>query len=98
MIKRNIGVLFSLKYSLAPIFVVLTSCHAAPRDPVIDKMKANVFIASSAVDTDLSVRLCDVYPDGKSYLIAEGILRLRYRHSLEKTEPFAPGKIEKVTV
>ena len=45
------------------------------------RVKAKVFVASSAADTDLSVRLCDVYPDGKSYLIAEGMLRLRYRNS-----------------
>ena len=44
------------------------------------------------------MRLCDVYPDGKSYLIAEGMLRLRYRKSFEKTEPLTPGQIEAVTV
>ncbi len=65
---------------------------------VTGRVKAKVFVASSAADTDLSVRLCDVYPDGKSYLVAEGMLRLRYRHSLEKTEPLTPGKIEEVTV
>jgi putative CocE/NonD family hydrolase len=39
-----------------------------------------------------------VYPDGKSYLMAEGMLRLRYRKSFEKTEPLVPGKVEEVTV
>ena len=59
---------------------------------------ADVFIASSARDTDLSVRLCDVYPDGKSYLMAEGMLRLRHRNSKEISEPLTPGKIEEVSV
>lgn len=65
---------------------------------VTGRVKAKVFVASSAADTDLSVRLCDVYPDGKSYIMAEGILRLRYRNSMEKPEPLTPGKIEEVTV
>lgn len=65
---------------------------------VTGRVKAKVFVASSAVDTDLSVRLCDVYPDGQSYLIAEGILRLRHRHSVQKPQPLTPGQIEEVTV
>jgi len=65
---------------------------------VTGRIKAKVFVSSSAADTDLSVRMCDVYPDGKSYLIAEGMLRLRYRNSLEKPEPLTPGRIEEVTV
>jgi putative CocE/NonD family hydrolase len=44
------------------------------------------------------VRLCDVYPDGKSYMMAEGMLRLRHRNSFEKPEPLTRGKVEQVTV
>jgi uncharacterized protein len=78
--------------------VLFTSAPLNEPVEVTGRVKAKVFVASSAADTDLSVRLCDVYPDGKSYLIAEGILRLRYRHSMEKPEPLTPGKIEEVTV
>jgi len=55
-------------------------------------------VASSAVDSDVSVRLCDVYPDGKSYLMADGILRLRHRNSLEESEPLPPGEIVQANV
>ncbi len=78
--------------------LVFTSAPLTEPVEVTGRVKADVFIASSAADTDLSVRLCDVYPDGKSYLIAEGILRLRYRHSVEITDPLTPGKIEEVAV
>ena len=61
--------------------VLFTTAPLAAPVEVTGRVKAKVFVASSAADTDLSVRLCDVYPDGKSYLIAEGILRLRYRNS-----------------
>jgi len=65
---------------------------------VTGRIKADLFVSSSSLDTDISVRLCDVYPDGKSYLIAEGMLRLRFRQSFEKPELLIPGKIEEVTV
>lgn len=51
-----------------------------------------VFLSSSAVDTDLSVRLTDVYPDGSSYLMAEGMLRVRYRQSRTKSKMLEPGE------
>jgi len=60
--------------------------------------KAKVFLTCSAVDTDLSVRFCDVYPDGKSYLMAEGMLRLRYRDGFEKPKPLPRGKVVEVDV
>ena len=78
--------------------VILTSAPLDAPVEVTGRVRAKIFIASSAVDTDLSVRLCDMYPDGKSYLIAEGIKRLRYRNSFEKAEPLTPGKIEEVSV
>jgi len=78
--------------------VLFTTAPLEKPTEVTGRIQAKVFVSSSAVDTDLSVRLCDVYPDGKSYLIAEGIRRLRYRNSYEKPEPLTPGKIEEVTV
>ena len=65
---------------------------------VTGRLLAKIFVSSTAADTDLSVRICDVYPDGRSMLMAEGIQRLRYRHSRETPEPLTPGKIEEVTV
>jgi len=65
---------------------------------VTGRIFAKIHISSSAVDTDLSVRLCDVYPNDKSYLIAEGMLRLRRRESISKDTPLTPGKVYEVTV
>lgn len=78
--------------------VVFTSEPLDKPVEVTGRLWAKVFVSSSAVDTDLSVRICDVYPDGRSMLMAEGIQRLRYRKSREKPEPLTPGKIEEVTV
>ncbi len=78
--------------------VSFTSEALAEPLEVTGRIKAKVFLSSSASDTDLSVRLCDVYPDGKSYLIAEGMLRLRHCHSMETPEPLVPGRVEEVEV
>jgi len=65
---------------------------------VTGRVRAKVFVASDARDTDLSVRLCDVYPDGRSMLITDGILRLRYRESLSEPTLLEPGKVYQVAV
>jgi len=83
--------------SRADVVLFSTEPLAAPLE-VTGRVKARIFVESSAADTDLSVRLCDVYPDGRSYLMAEGMLRLRYRKSFEKPEPLTPGAVEEVTV
>jgi len=65
---------------------------------VTGRIAAKVFVSSSAAGTDLSVRLSDVYPDGRSFLMTDGILRLRYRESLSDPKPLEPGKVYEVTV
>ena len=78
--------------------VVFTSEAFDKPVEITGRLWAKIFVSSSAADTDLSVRICDVYPDGRSMLMAEGIQRLRYRKSREKPEALTPGQIEEVTV
>lgn len=42
---------------------------------VTGRVIAKLFFSSDEEDTDISLRLTDVYPDGKSLLIADGIVR-----------------------
>ncbi len=49
-------------------------------------------------DTDLIVRLTDVAPDGRSVMIHEGALRLRYRDGFDAPRLMEPDQIEDVTV
>ncbi len=57
--------------------------------------RANVilFAASSAVDTDFTVKLCDVAPDGTSLNMQEGVIRARFRESREREVLIEPGRI-----
>ena len=48
---------------------------------VVGPIEMVLYAASSARDTDFLVRLCDVYPDGRSIFLTEGIIRARYRLS-----------------
>jgi uncharacterized protein len=65
---------------------------------VTGRIKCVLYLSSDAVDTDAAVRLCDVYPGGRSMLIADGILRLGHRKDLTKREPLTPGQVYAVEV
>ena len=43
-------------------------------------MKVQLAVSSDQLDTDFTIRLTDVYPDGRSMLLGEGIQRMRYRN------------------
>ncbi len=62
---------------------------------VVGPVEMILYAASSALDTDFIVRLCDVYPDGRSIFLTEGIIRARYRGSLEgeSIELLEPGEV-----
>ena len=60
------------------------------------KVKAEMFISSTARDIDLIVRVSDVYPDGRSILIIDFIRRVRYREGFDKQVFLTPGKVTKV--
>lgn len=60
------------------------------------KIQAEIYLSSSAPDTDVIVRVSDVYPDGRSILIVDYVRRVRYREGFEKEVPMKPGEIYKV--
>jgi putative CocE/NonD family hydrolase len=60
---------------------------------VTGKITVNLWASSSAVDTDFTGKLVDVWPDGRAYNVVEGIVRARYRNSISKPELIEPGKI-----
>lgn len=65
---------------------------------VTGPVELKLYAASSAVDTDFTAALTDVYPDGRAILICEGIRRASFRESLEHPAPIEPGKIYEYTV
>jgi predicted acyl esterase len=61
-------------------------------------IKARLFVSSDCPDTDFTVKLTDVYPDGRSMLITDGILRMRNRNGADHWEFIEPGEIYEVEV
>ena len=58
-----------------------------------------LYVSSDAKDTDFTVKVLDVYPDGRAYNLDESIQRMRYRDGYDK--PLAwmeSGKVYKVTL
>jgi putative CocE/NonD family hydrolase len=73
--------------------------------PVLEKgvevtgpILAVLYVSSSALDTDFTAKLIDVYPNGKAYNVQEGILRARYREGWEKKVWMKPGEVYELTV
>ena len=65
---------------------------------------ARLWVSSSAVDTDFTSKLIDVYPPNGDYpegfdmILTDSIIRARYRNSWEKPELMTPGEIYEVQI
>lgn len=60
------------------------------------KVRAELYVSSTARDTDFIVRVSDVYPDGRSILIMDYIRRARYREGYDREVLLEPGQVAKV--
>lgn len=65
---------------------------------VTGHLTLTLFASSSAVDTDFTGKLVDVFPDGRAIFLTDGIVRARYRNSLAEPEPLTPGETYELTL
>jgi putative CocE/NonD family hydrolase len=65
---------------------------------VTGPVEVELYVESSAVDTDFTAKLVDVDPDGFARNLADGIIRARYRDSREKAELLQPGHVYKISI
>lgn len=59
---------------------------------VIGPVTVRLWASSSAPDTDFTVKLVDVAPDGTAIGLADGIVRARYRESVRAPTLLEPGR------
>ncbi|MBX2911575.1 MAG: CocE/NonD family hydrolase [Cyclobacteriaceae bacterium] len=81
--------------------LVYTSAPLASDLKVVGEVVAELFVSSTAKDTDFAITLTDVYPDGKSINLSgmdAGYLRMRYRNGFEKQELMKPGEVYKIRI
>jgi hypothetical protein len=65
---------------------------------IVGMLRVQLFVSTSAVDTDFVARLSDVHPNEYAERLNHGILRLRYRDGFEKTRPVTPGEVMEITI
>ena len=65
---------------------------------VTGPVNLELYAKSSAVDTDFTAKLVDVYPDGSAQNLTEGIVRARYRNSQQQPELMHPEEVYKFTI
>ncbi|MGB5699777.1 CocE/NonD family hydrolase [Muriicola sp.] len=59
-------------------------------------IESTLYLSSDVKDTDLTIKLIDVHPDGSAYNLDETIQRVRYREGYEKEVFMENGKVYKV--
>jgi len=71
---------------------------------VTGQVIAELFVSSTAIDTDFTIKVVDVYPpsvdypEGYTLNIAHGILRMRFRNSFERPEPMECGQVYRASI
>ena len=61
-------------------------------------IESTLYVSSDAKDTDFTIKLIDVYPDGTAYNLDETIQRVRYREGYDKEVFMEEGKVYKVNL
>jgi len=57
-----------------------------------------LYVSSDAKDTDFTVKLVDVYPDGKAINLSDDGFRVRYREGFDKKMLMEEGEVYKITL
>ena len=78
--------------------LVYTSPAFATDTEITGPIMLELCVSSTAVDTDFTGKVVDVWPNGFAQDLTEGILRARYRESPEKAKLMKPGEVYKLTI
>jgi len=79
--------------------LVYTSQPFKEGTEVTGPITPTLYVSSDAKDTDFTVKIIDVYPDGRAYNLDESIQRMRYRDGYDKPLVWMEsGKVYKVTL
>jgi len=78
--------------------LVFSSRVLAERLTAVGPVTVKLWASSSAVNTDWTAKLVDVYPDGRAINITGGILRAPLRNGFDRWEELEPGKVYEFTI
>lgn len=83
--------------SRADVLVFTTPPLAKPLE-IVGQVQAKLWASSDRKDTDFTVKLTDVYPDGRSMIFLDGIVKARYRNGYLEEELLEPGKVTELGI
>ena len=93
------GALDQSEMELRPDILVYTTEPFKEGTELSGPIEATIFLSSDRKDTDVTVKIIDVGPDGKAYNLDETIQRVRYREGYDKPPQFMEaGKVYKVAL
>jgi putative CocE/NonD family hydrolase len=78
--------------------LVFTSAPLTRPLEVTGEMSATLWAASDAHDTDWTIMLLDVWPDGHAERMQDGIARARFRQGMDREVPLVPGQVERYDI
>jgi predicted acyl esterase len=78
--------------------LVFTSAPLDAPLEVTGRVTAALYVESDCPDTDFTAKLCDVYPDGRSMNICDGLMRMRHRNGFDRIDLLEPGEVVPVDV
>ena len=61
-------------------------------------IESKLYLSSDVKDTDLTIKVIDVYPDGTAYNLDETIQRVRYREGYDKLVFMEEGNVYEVNM
>ena len=79
--------------------LVYTTAPFTEGTEVAGPITPTLYVSSDVKDTDFTVKIIDVYPDGRAFNLDESIQRMRYRDGYDKPEVWMErDKVYKVTL
>lgn len=78
--------------------LVYTGVQLDQKIEVTGRILVKLWARTSATDTDFTAKLVDVHPNGWAQILAEGIIRGRYRESFGRQKLLVPGQEYEFTI
>ena len=78
--------------------LVFTSAPLKRPLEVTGEMTATLWGASDRIDTDWTVMLLDVWPDGHAERVQDGLVRARFRKGMDREVPLVRGQVERYDI
>ncbi len=76
-----------------PDVLIYDTTPLAENLEITGPISVTLYASSSAVDTDFTAALVDIFPDGYAHQVQEGIVRASFRESDRHPSPIEPGQV-----